>query len=48
MSRRPKRATEPTEENDDTWPIGLLPGGNELNEVDPKTGDSPHPTEENE
>jgi hypothetical protein len=31
--KRPKHV-QPTPENDETWPIGLLPGGKELFEVD--------------
>ena len=31
---KPKRYVNPTPENDDEWPIGMLPGGKELFEVD--------------
>jgi hypothetical protein len=47
MTKRPKKFVQPTEKNDKDWPIGLLPGGNELNEVD-EDGDAVEPTEENE
>lgn len=37
----------PTPENDSEWPIGMLPGGEELREVE-VDGDAAEPTEENE
>jgi hypothetical protein len=49
MGKRAKKAkfTQPTEDNDKDWPIGLAPGGKKLNEID-EDGDAKEPTEENE
>jgi hypothetical protein len=47
MARKARKFTKPTDKNDKDWPIGLLPGGDELNEVD-EDGDAVEPTEENE
>ena len=32
--KKPKKYVRPSPSNDKDWPIGLLPGGKELNEVD--------------
>lgn len=45
--KKPERMTQPTPDNDKTWPIGMLPGGNKLNEVE-MDGDYAEPTAENE
>lgn len=43
-----KKLVTPTPENDDTWPIGMLPGGDALELLDEYGIPLEEPTEENE